>query len=844
AGRLLVVPIDGSHWFTMQLVVEKLIQRGHEVVVVVPEVSWQLGKSMNLTVKMYSVSYTLEDMDRIFKNVSYNQWKTPEQSTFSIMTGSGKLFLDLRFSHCTSLFQDKKLVEFLKQSAFDAIFFDPFEVCGFIDAKYLSLPSVVFTRYFLCYYFEMGTQCPSPLSYIPRLFSKFTDTMTFRERLSNIVFYLEESVFCHYLFETATEMASEVLQTPVTMDDLVSQVSIWLLRTDFVLDFPRPVMPNIVFIGGINCHQGKPLSKHMKFLPGYFIDKGQHTDFHGAAILYELVFNVVFLSYNVCFSSPLCVLLVISKTVVSVLLALYLGSQRSVLGCLLILLLVKALVVCFPRDEQILGCRRMASVFLFHGSAFIEHIVFLGFCPEIFLSFFVFPFLGIKLKDRGHTQGANVIIRKIDLTRTKAMLTFPLHKTETMIRKYQLVTRKMSSLLTHNPLIPLRACGNPALYRSPNTWRTTRYESKTDTRPAHNKTLNSYMCLEEDVNCQEKVRIWTFSHCTSLFKDKKLVEFLKESAFDAIFFDPFEVCGFIVAKYLSLPSVVFTRPVMPNMVFIGGINCHQGKPLSKHMKFLPGYFIDKGLFLFSPLCLLLVISLRLCYPGTEVIGELNLCVEKKTLRRASVTSPMKLGHIPLVLWLQGQEVFGRTLGLFTPHMASAKGSYDVICGALSLFIGSTIFFSCEMGRFICCKSRTTGLSTAVLRLILDILPLSLGFMMSSEVYESSTPWFCSCHMAGSLGSFSPLPVTRIHATFTLKLAPRSLKRDIDIFQGSFFIKPAFQHGEGSIAGMDTKRSLRAVLVHAQDQAGLLADDYTRKLWSINDSDQDQFWKCS
>ena len=39
AGRLLVVPMDGSHWFTMQSVVEKLIHNGHEVVVVMPEVS-------------------------------------------------------------------------------------------------------------------------------------------------------------------------------------------------------------------------------------------------------------------------------------------------------------------------------------------------------------------------------------------------------------------------------------------------------------------------------------------------------------------------------------------------------------------------------------------------------------------------------------------------------------------------------------------------------------------------------------------------------------------------------------------------------------------------------------
>uniref|UniRef100_A0A8C2L9Q2 UDP-glucuronosyltransferase n=1 Tax=Cricetulus griseus TaxID=10029 RepID=A0A8C2L9Q2_CRIGR len=273
AGRLLVVPMDGSHWFTMQMVVEKLIHKGHEVVVVVPEASWQLGKSLNLTVKTYSTSHTLEDLNHILKAASAAQWINPEHSTLSLIRGFGKVFFDFIASHCRSLFNDKKLVEYLKQSSFDAVFLDPFELCGLTVAKYLSLPSVFFSRYFLCHYVEEGAQCPGPLSYVPRLFSKFTDTMTFMERVSNLVYYMEERVFCHYIFKTAVEIASEVLQTPVTMDDLFYQVSIWLFRTDFVLDFPKPVMPNMVFIGGINCQQRKPLSKEFE---AYVNASGEH----------------------------------------------------------------------------------------------------------------------------------------------------------------------------------------------------------------------------------------------------------------------------------------------------------------------------------------------------------------------------------------------------------------------------------------------------------------------------------------------------------------------------------------------------------------------------------------
>ncbi|XP_069926135.1 UDP-glucuronosyltransferase 1A10-like [Oryctolagus cuniculus] len=266
AGKLLVVPMDGSHWFTMRLVVEKLIQRGHEVVVVMPEVSWQLAQSLNCTVKTYATSYTLEDMDREFMAFAKTQWKIREDSILSLSKGSAYNLFEIFFSHCRSLFNDKKLVEYLKENSFDAVFLDPFDMCGLIVAKYFSLPSVVFTRGVFCHYLEEATQCSYPPSYVPRNFLSFSDTMTFKERIWNHLSYFQERLLCSYFFKSVLEIASEVLPKPVTLYDLFSHTSIWLLRTDFVLEHPKPLMPNMVYIGGINCQQGKPLLKHFREL--------------------------------------------------------------------------------------------------------------------------------------------------------------------------------------------------------------------------------------------------------------------------------------------------------------------------------------------------------------------------------------------------------------------------------------------------------------------------------------------------------------------------------------------------------------------------------------------------
>uniref|UniRef100_F6YDX2 UDP-glucuronosyltransferase n=1 Tax=Equus caballus TaxID=9796 RepID=F6YDX2_HORSE len=274
AGWLLVVPMDGSHWFTMHSVVEKLIHRGHEVVIVMPEVSWHIEKSLNFTVKTYSTFYTLEELDPQFNIFSEAHWKGQEQSLLStLLTSSGDSFIEHFYSHCRSLFNDAKLVKYLEENSFDAVFLDPFDMCGFIVAKYFSLPSVVFTKVVICHHLEEGTQCPSAPSYVPRFLSGFPDTLTFRERVRKHIFYFEEYLFCRYFIKNVLEFASEIFQKTVTEYDLLSHTSIWLLRTDFVFDYPKPVMPNVIFIGGINCHQGKPLTKEFE---AYVNASGEH----------------------------------------------------------------------------------------------------------------------------------------------------------------------------------------------------------------------------------------------------------------------------------------------------------------------------------------------------------------------------------------------------------------------------------------------------------------------------------------------------------------------------------------------------------------------------------------
>ncbi|NXQ16770.1 UD11 glucuronosyltransferase, partial [Peucedramus taeniatus] len=254
AGKLLVVPVDGSHWLSMLEVVNVMGQKGHEVVVVAPEVTLHIKPSKNFVMKMYSVPFTQEEMEKNFKaffHVSFEEGTFFERF-FKVYRGM-KRITDLEVSSCEQLLQNKELIRYLEESKFDAILTDPFIPCGAILAEHLSLPSVYFLRGIPCGLDFQATHCPRPPSYVPRVFTDLTDRMTFLQRVKNMLFEIPNVFLCDFAFQPYSKMASEFLQREVTLLDLLWKGSIWLLRLDFVLDYPRPLMPNIIPIGGVNC---------------------------------------------------------------------------------------------------------------------------------------------------------------------------------------------------------------------------------------------------------------------------------------------------------------------------------------------------------------------------------------------------------------------------------------------------------------------------------------------------------------------------------------------------------------------------------------------------------------
>ncbi|NXV10226.1 UD11 glucuronosyltransferase, partial [Cettia cetti] len=113
------VPVDGSHWLSMRELLDMLAQKGHEVVVVAPEVSLQIKPSKTFVMKMYPVPFTQEEMDRVFKGSIQDLF---EEGSFLERVirqyHQAKKTSALFLATCTHLIRNKELIRYLEESKF------------------------------------------------------------------------------------------------------------------------------------------------------------------------------------------------------------------------------------------------------------------------------------------------------------------------------------------------------------------------------------------------------------------------------------------------------------------------------------------------------------------------------------------------------------------------------------------------------------------------------------------------------------------------------------------------------------------------------------------------------
>ncbi|RXN28587.1 UDP-glucuronosyltransferase 2C1-like protein [Labeo rohita] len=270
-GNVLVWFTEGSHWINLKIVLEALIDRGHDVTVLVPGTSLYMKAkdSDRFTYQPFNVSMDEQEMrDFIEEFLYFSVYEMDELNLLQIqkkvLEFTSKL-QDMSIAYCDGVLKSPELMDKLRNGKFEVVLTDPIYQCSDIVAEELNVPLVYTFRLSIANVAErLCGQLPAPPSYVPGVMSKLTDKMSFTERIINMLFYLSQDFFATIAWRKFDTYYSEYLGRPTTYCEMMGKADIWLIRTYWDFEFPRPFLPNFKYVGGLHCRPAKPLPEDME----------------------------------------------------------------------------------------------------------------------------------------------------------------------------------------------------------------------------------------------------------------------------------------------------------------------------------------------------------------------------------------------------------------------------------------------------------------------------------------------------------------------------------------------------------------------------------------------------
>ncbi|XP_012510956.1 PREDICTED: UDP-glucuronosyltransferase 2B17-like [Propithecus coquereli] len=271
-GKVLVWPTDYSHWMNMKIILDELVQRGHEVTVLASSVSVVIDPSKTSAIKfeLFPTSLSKDDFDgflmKLLDRAIYGVPKDTFWSPVSQIEEIMREFSEVLRKLCEDAVLNKKLMTKLQESKFDVLLADGVGACADLLAEILKTPLVYSLRFSPGYTFEKYSGgLIFPPSYVPVAMSELSDRMTFMERVQNMIYMLYFDFWLQaYDVKKWDQFYLEVLGRPTTIYETMKKADMWLIRTYWDFDFPRPLLPNFDFVGGLHCKPAKPLPKEME----------------------------------------------------------------------------------------------------------------------------------------------------------------------------------------------------------------------------------------------------------------------------------------------------------------------------------------------------------------------------------------------------------------------------------------------------------------------------------------------------------------------------------------------------------------------------------------------------
>ncbi|PSN57998.1 hypothetical protein C0J52_08095 [Blattella germanica] len=280
AKILALLPVASpSHHIMNRALYIALITRGHQLTVITPDAEKQ--KLPNLT------EYLIEG---VYEKIHESEFDYADMSSLNHLENSITWFEwgEMVCGHSLDSKAVDKLLELKDKERFDLVIIDmTFQECFLALVPLFNSPPVIaITAYISPPWFNMIVGNPQILSYTSTYVLPYSDHMTFLQRMEN--FLIHNYVMFYYNFVYLPAMDSIVRarfgDSIAVPSETIKNISMVMVNTHISIDYPRPIVPAMVEIGGLQTRPGQELPKDLK----KFLDEAEH-----GAIFFSLGTNIM-----------------------------------------------------------------------------------------------------------------------------------------------------------------------------------------------------------------------------------------------------------------------------------------------------------------------------------------------------------------------------------------------------------------------------------------------------------------------------------------------------------------------------------------------------------------------
>lgn len=271
--NILVSPIygEGSHFLAASAIGESLVKRGHEVTFLISNAYAHRAKDpkyAKFSFEIFNHSLPVETVREMMNTIGHVAFEGASDQ-FNTML---KLMMEMTGENCKIIITDRALMRRLE--AMDAMIMDISWPCGVYIRAALQkgretpkdLKMIANSPTTLWSGFVMAAGSPFNYAYMPETMTGFTNRMNFFQRLSNLVqSTLIKASIASTMLSSFQKMEKEVgLQNTVDPFYGFTDFDLYLSNIHFSSDFPVPMVPNLIAVGGLTTKQAAHLEKVSK----------------------------------------------------------------------------------------------------------------------------------------------------------------------------------------------------------------------------------------------------------------------------------------------------------------------------------------------------------------------------------------------------------------------------------------------------------------------------------------------------------------------------------------------------------------------------------------------------